>query len=231
VGSLEIPGLYTCDDLAVNGDRAYLSHEDGVIAVDIATPSTPAILGSWSENIMHSYLEVAGDNVYVSAYGWLLILDASEPTSITKVAEVALGGGPSGIAYEATPGGEYVYIGSHQGVPGNGVLHVFDVSNPAQPHEVGFYDLGDAEPRGLDVEGSVAFLSTGDQLWVIDLSIPALPQLMGQWDFGGGADTWRVQLNRGLAYVSGSAGMELLDACAIRLFADGFEIESTVFWD
>ncbi len=66
----------------------------------------------------------------------------------------------------------------------DGGLRVVDVSNPAQPREVGFYDTpGWAE--GVAVSGAYAYVADGDGLRVVDVSNPAQPREVGFYDTPG----------------------------------------------
>ncbi len=85
-----------------------------------------------------------------------------------------------------------------------------DVSNPAQPREVGFYDTpGRAE--GVAVSGAYAYVAdAGRGLRVVDVSNPAQPREVGSYDTPGWAEG--VAVSGAYAYVAdGEAGLRVVD--------------------
>ncbi len=92
------------------------------------------------------------------------------------------------------------YQSQQPGQPGTG-MGVYNISNPEEPRQIGFMDLGGEYSRGCHclwwVEGNYAHLSTGaadfqprnqkdDQFYmIVDVSDPTSPQEAGRWWFPG----------------------------------------------
>ena len=92
------------------------------------------------------------------------------------------------------------YQSLEPGQPGTG-MGVYNISNPEEPQQIGFMDLGGEYSRGCHclwwVEGNYAHLSTGapdfqprnqkdDQFYmIVDVSDPTSPQEAGRWWFPG----------------------------------------------
>ena len=92
------------------------------------------------------------------------------------------------------------YQSLEPGQPGTG-MGVYNISNPEEPRQIGFMDLGGEYSRGCHclwwVEGNYAHLSTGaadfqprnqkdDQFYmIVDVSDPTSPQETGRWWFPG----------------------------------------------
>ena len=92
------------------------------------------------------------------------------------------------------------YQSLEPGQPGTG-MGVYNISNPEEPRQIGFMDLGGEYSRGCHclwwVEGNYAHLSTGaadfqprnqkdDQFYmIVDVSDPTSPQEAGRWWFPG----------------------------------------------
>src|SRR6185295_18296666 len=90
--------------------------------------------------------------------------------------------------------------------------HVIDVTDPANPQEVGSYqNRFFGITRGVAVSGRYACLAAVDAgLLVIDVSDPASPQLAANHDRGG--FPYGVAVSRGYAYVAvADAGLQVID--------------------
>ncbi len=89
-------------------------------------------------------------------------------------------------------------------------LRVVDVSNPAQPREVGFYDTP-GSAQGVAVSGAYAYVADdGAGLRVVDVSNPAQPREVGFYDTPGWAEG--VAVSGAYAYVADyGAGLRVVD--------------------
>ena len=158
------------------------------------------------------------DIAYVSA-GGLWVVDVSDPMSPDVLGNIDTTNS-QGLDLE----GDRVYLAG-----GHDVLRVFDVSDPSQPQQVGFYDFGTFN-NDVAVRHGIAFVAA-DGLYVIDFSNPAVPNLIGWGDYPNGAEY--VEISDGIVYVTGESpyGLACFDACNMLVFADSFEIGSTIFWE
>ena len=106
---------------------------------------------------------------------------------------------------------------------------MIDVSVPASPIEVGFFEP--AQPvQGVAVINSHAYVAnTFDGLKVIDVSDPSSPVEVGSHNTPGDANDLTVVGD--YVYVADAdAGMEIFGACGIRIFFDDFESGDTLAW-
>jgi hypothetical protein len=113
--------------------------------------------------------------------------------------------GQIGDGCEVVLQSNYAYIA--QGYNG---LHIFDISNPADPKEVGFYDTP-GYACGLAVEGNYAYVADGESgLLVIDISNPSSPIEVGFCDIPSSAFSIAVAGN--YAYIiDGVSGLHIID--------------------
>ena len=121
---------------------------------------------------------------------------AIEPQFIARLA--------SGIPHDVALQGNYAYVAAQ------GALIIFDISNPSNPVQVGFYDTpGSAE--GVAVSGSYAYVADWDQgLRVIDISDPENPVEVGSRVTPGTA--YGVDVSGSYAYVADhGAGITVID--------------------
>lgn len=90
----------------------------------------------------------------------------------------------------------------------NGGLKIFDVSNPAKPNELAFFQTGGTGVHRFDFDGRYAYISpevegyVGNIVMIIDLNNPEKPEeigrwwLPGQWIAGGETPTWEGKRHR-----------------------------------
>ena len=93
-------------------------------------------------------------------------------------------------------------------VAGQAGLRVIDVSEPSNPHEVGFY-YTHGGARDVDVSGNYAYVAAMDSgLRVIDISDPTNPQEVGLYAAPGKSIS--VYVSDGYAYMaSGYGGLQI----------------------
>jgi len=103
-------------------------------------------------------------------------------------------------------------------VAGGGGLRVVDVSNPASPTEIGFYDTP-GWARGVAVSGSTAYVADYDGLRVVDVADPATPVGRGIYVTPGNANGVAVAGNT--AYVADGAGGLFILRITKRQITDG----------
>lgn len=133
----------------------------------------------------------------------LVILDATDPARPTQVGHVLLP-----VNRELSIGVRDIYVADSKAYVIDGSLWVVDVSDPAAPIVVGFYDMGgDAwrvvAARAPDLGGVYAYVVAGRQhdLQIVDVSIPDNPSGAGSYkDFPGGV--YDVAVTGDYAYVA-----------------------------
>ena len=127
----------------------------GFCVVDVSNPQTPKKVGAIESGA--EYVAVAGNYAYVT-YGEggkaLGVVDVSDPKRPKE-----LSGFGTWITGNVAVQGKYVYLAS-------GNLYVLDVSRPAEPKEVGFYDT-EQDPCNfawrVAVAGEYVFVAGGGE--------------------------------------------------------------------
>lgn len=155
--------------VAVNGHYAYVS-TGPIHKLDISDPTQPAAVERYSAPDPIDDLVIQGNFAYAfGRWGGLSLLSLDPLQHITSF---NMGGRDLYFA------GHYAYL-----VLGNR-LSILDVTNPAEPVEVGFYDTpGNAQH--ILVIGEYAYLADRLGLRVLDVSDPTIPVEIGFYYTGG----------------------------------------------
>lgn len=212
-------------DLLVQGEYAYIvGGVTGFHVVDVSNRGEPVKVGSYAMSGRLDFLSVyvSGSYAYVAAdpdgrvrpmdvSSSLRVLDVSNPASPFEVGSYAMPGRLDyHNIYESASYGVYV-SGSYAYVAADTLgMRVVDVSNPASPYEVSFYDT---PGRAFDVyvSGSYAYVADWDGgLRVLDVSSPASPFEVGSCATPDTAGS--VFVSGSHAYVTtGSSGLRVID--------------------
>lgn len=153
----EEPGPYV-RDVVVSGEYAYVKFgHHNLIALDISNPLNPTVTGEYSCDEYWGGMLVDEDWMCLVTEGGLRILD------IATMSEIGfyfydVPATLDGVAMQ----GQYVYVTS-----GNGDLYVVDVSDPANPTEVGSCTV-EGGGSSLVVVDEYAYLSNGNVVSVAD---------------------------------------------------------------
>ncbi len=138
---------------------------------------------SWNTDVVGRWIGgacvevVVKDSIaYCGVPGGVIVFDCGDPTSPVELASLALPGGASGKVLAIK--GQYLYVSD-----GYSGLRIVNISDPASPIEVGFYDT-ENYVQGVDVSGDYAFVGEhyAGGLRVIDVSNPAAPVAFGYGD-------------------------------------------------
>lgn len=193
VGACETPG--SAQGVALMGAYAYVVDGGGLGVVDISNPASPNEVGSYQVPEGAQLVTVVEGYAYI---GGLLVIDVSDLSDLSKVGTYAI------PVIDMAIEGDYAYAAA-----GESGLRVIDLSDPAQPDEVGFtYTAG--SPVSVAVAGSHAYVADGFSLAVIDVSDPAKPVEVGWYQTPG--DAQGVAVVGSFAYVAdGSSGLRVID--------------------
>jgi hypothetical protein len=183
--------------MVINEQYAYLTGYQCVDVIGVSRPSVPAFVALFPH---HEYAPVAADargylyclatyNGQGAGRHGMRILDASDPTHVTTVAELF----PDTDFAALAVSGDYAYA-AHVGAD----ILVLDISDPQLTHLVGVVGYG----SGIQTSGIAAapngyvYTSTqppasgpGSFLNVVDVSTPTAPALAAQLSF---PDTWSI---------------------------------------
>ena len=143
---------------------------------------------------------VVGTHMYCPAQndGKLDVFDVSNPSSPSLVNTVTGVGDPR----SSTASGNYLYLGSFTGPQ---ALKIFDISTPSSPSLVLTMPLPSSTlgPAGFAVQGNYLYVSTyGDIVYVIDITTPTAPAIIGELFISGANFSWSIALNGNNAFVS-----------------------------
>ncbi|MBI3553689.1 MAG: right-handed parallel beta-helix repeat-containing protein [Elusimicrobia bacterium] len=171
LGQISISGV---TNVKAGGNFAYATTGTGLTVVDATNPQIPTIAGSVSLGGTAAVdLAVRGTLVYVANGTNVNVVDVSTPSSPHSVATLSTGGSVQAVALSADL--SKLYIGDNLG------LKVASLANPSSPSIIGsvaFTGTMKAIAVG-GIESSLAFVSRGTQVSIVDVTIPATPVLKG----------------------------------------------------
>jgi hypothetical protein len=184
---------------------AYLTNEGVLMVADISDPEAPDVVGSIDLAYIGD-LAAAGGYVFVAGDDFIVV-DVTNPLQPHVEATVDLLG-----SEQLAVSGDFAYVSVFYPP----ALHVFDVSVPASPTEVGL--LPDTYGiTSIVVVGPYAYVPWYDSfgtppggLKVIDVSTPSAPFVAGSVDF---SDDYvgRVAVYHGYAYVATLDAFRVID--------------------
>jgi len=160
-----------CEDVAIDGDTAYLVAGASLIALDVSTPATPAVLGKLHLAGLCTEIVLSGDIVYLAcgAEG-VQIADVSAPTAMVH----RLSYNTSGHTHDIAVSGTTLYIAD-----GASGLRVLDVTDPENPGVDNVVPVGGAA-YAVAVSGTTAHVADDKGVVILDLSTPATPVELGR---------------------------------------------------
>ena len=187
----------------------------GILALDIDDPANPKEVGYLQappETLYIAFLAISGTTLYVCASDFLWVVDVSRPSQperITTFKDIR----PLRMAIS----GDYAYVND-----GNRQITVVDITEPHDLRVVGSLPMVSPKRLAFDLNGSVLYIATSQELHVIDISEPATPQVVNTFtatfeDDSGEASACYLRqftLSDGYAYVI-LAGEENLETIAV----------------
>ncbi len=174
-------GIYestgTVGDLRLAGRHAFAAMgEQGLGVFDTTDLRDLGLVGRLDTPGYAANLAVAGTTAIVGD-GWglnLRFVDISAPTAPRLLANFPAPGGGGDVEVQ----GSYAYV-----VDGGYGLRILDISDPAQPRQVGILTTLPDWPVGLAVAGNYAYVADGSKgLRVVQVSDPAAPTVVGFYD-------------------------------------------------
>ena len=220
-----VPVVDLNNGVAVSGSLVYLSSSStGLRIFDVADPSAPALLGAVHTPGAAGGVAVRGTHAYIaSGDRGLTVVNAADPahpavqgtlTTTEWIYDVAAGP-------RLDRPGEVVYLA------GAARFRIVDVTNPALPVELGYWDTAGVNLKAA-VQGAYLFLANAEfGMIVYDVSDPTSPQPVGNYLWSGASG---VAVDGKLAYltagdwpwkapgpaqpVAGNSGLRVLDISA-----------------
>lgn len=226
VATLTLGEIDYTASITVHGAVGYIAAgQTGLLIVDLANPAAPVLVGRStpvSEPLIQSDFAVAGTYAYMTTDLGLQVIDLSRPSLPTPVASIP------GHFDKIVVANQYAYVAdSGTALPNAHVLHVFDISNPAAPVEVG--SIGELNIGSLAVAGTTVYIGWSD-LTILDVSNPAMPRIRSQLDLPEFQFPNDIAVAGKYAYLSGDSGFRVVDVAnpdaptlAGSLQSQGFE--------
>jgi len=165
-------GVGFLSDMIVEGNHAYLvDYNAGLRVVDISDPTSPIVVGSLPMQALS--VDVSGDYAYLAAeFDGLVIVDISDPADPIQIASYNL---QSYRTEEVKVVDGYAYVGYEQspGFPRTRYMRVINVTNPATPIEVGYYETP-GELKDIAAENGFVYVADKFYFHILDCT-QALP--------------------------------------------------------
>jgi hypothetical protein len=200
-------------DLALQGDYAYIpTHSAGLSVVDISNPLDPVLVSTLGGFALAKAVELSGDLAYVADNaGGMMIVDISDPVNLVVQSELAIPGWINDIVVQE---GGYAFAANSY--PDRMGLELIDVSDPEDPHLVGFAE----EYYGcfqVSLGGEFVYSACGlAGLNIYDISNTSSAGALNFTDVPGGCVD--IDLNGNLALIAGgdsfgssTGGLQVLD--------------------
>jgi hypothetical protein len=201
LGSVDVG---TAAGIEVDGNYAYVVRRDTVGAlavVDVSDPASPVMVGFAPIGSVDCHVAVSNDHAYVAlldtGFHAVDIADKNNPDVLTTNRMYY----PMAVAIK----GGYAYVGDLAGVS------VMDLSDPAQPLLIRRIDLSFGYLRDICIDGDRLYAAGQEHIYVLDISTPANPQVLGL-SSELGANTYGIKVKNGYAYVANyTRGLTVLD--------------------
>ncbi len=151
------------DRVWVYGRYAFVGYgrEYDVYIVDISDPSNMTQLGYYHGHGVIYAVTATGDYMYCSDNDLTVIIDISDPSNPIYVNSVYGSRVSDAVLYEN------LLVLARNWTKG---IQLFDISDPINPVEVGYYEDTAGDPSGLSVSNSIAYMAEGCFLGIYDFS-------------------------------------------------------------
>lgn len=185
--------------VAISGKYAYFAYgTDGLRILDISDPSNPRAVGQYDPGSVYT-VEVSGKYAYIHASTGFQILDISNPSSITLLSTMGLGG----LGRQIAISGKYAYL-----CRTSNSMAIIDISNPSLPRLATTYAGGN--PVGISISGKYAYVAdNANGLTILDVSNPEAPSYVSSYAPGGNANS--VYVSGGNVYISIAGNLNIID--------------------
>lgn len=195
-----------------------------LVVVDIANPANPQILNVLPtvkslDIVHHAGLLLVADEA-LGDPGGLRLFQLAQPHLPSLVGHYQGCDSAAGVAAQ----GSVAFVACH-----DGSLHVVDLTNPANPQQLGVYSDPSVIGQGSDVvvEGTTVVFAQGTLLHRLQVANPSSPQLAERLELG--VSPRRVEKTpQGQVWLAaGTAGVYRVE---LGVFEDGFESGDTSTW-
>ena len=222
LGSLNLAGAVAADAVAVSGTLAYVgrltSSQQDFVVIDVSSSTNPILKGGYENGDTVTAVALSGTYAYLGGTAntvEIRVLNVSSSTNPTSVTTINLSG--NGNTTGLYVSGTRLYV-TRDAASKSPTFHVFDISNPAAPTELGSLNLGDGAGGSVISIGGTpyAFIAgrlSNQEFQVVNASSPAAMLVGGSVNIGGTEDMKRTAVSGTTAY-----GGSLLRATAGEFF-------------
>jgi len=168
----------------------------GLFVLDVSIPTAPTVVHQYPVHYFVNDILLRNNQIYLAATDGLRILDRATLTDI--------GYFPTAISLRnVVVQGKYAYLASDEG------LHSVDISDLANPTEIGFLDITrDSSLVNIAVAGNYLYWPVGTNgVRILDISTPEAPIVVEVYSMPGEARSVAVDSN--YAYVAHSKGVSI----------------------
>ncbi len=163
------------NNIDIMGNTAFVSSgQSGVRVFDIGDPDNLVETGAYTQTLtkVEDILGYVNDHIYVQVEGsGTHIFDVSNPQTPTEVGTDSLD--------QMLVTGNLAFMRAYN--PSG--IRVMDMSDPVNPNEIGFFPTP-FSPDDLAGEGNKIIVASDYELWIIDITNPATPTLLGMYQSG-----------------------------------------------
>lgn len=184
--------------VSVRGTKAYVvsdpssSGTDDFFIIDVSDPTQKPlpILSEFSTSYGLTDVRAVGNYAYVaadSAAFQLLVIDVSDPTTLNaskiKAKRDTTATGDTAVGNTLAYANKKIYLGLTKSSTGGPEFHIFDVSTPTNPVEVGPGYFVGAAVNHIEVKNNIAYLTTAadNEIIALDVSNPNSPTFVGAY--------------------------------------------------
>lgn len=185
-------------DVAIQSPYAYLAEKEGLRILDVSDPAAPRLIRFLYTSAIPIRISVSGRYAAVSYdfSGLIEIYDVTQPSNPVSLSQINVPGMIGGVWLSGSLLFAVNGVTSDQSLHG---LRIFDLSNPRAPSQIGFVNL--FAPVDLAIANNYAYvIDTFDRLFIVDISNPAAPRLVGQGIFSTGLNN-KIRVAGQVAYV------------------------------
>jgi hypothetical protein len=152
-------------DVQVSGSYVYIATydfgggENGIEILDITNPSNPSFASNINlgDEVSICEITIKQDNIYVSVFDELIIIDITNPFSPQIIAEYDEIEPLFGI----TKDDNFIYVTSPFNTLYNNCIWILNVENPASPNIAGYY-FNEGDAQGIEIRDNYAYIANGD---------------------------------------------------------------------
>ena len=214
VGSYNAAGNSDANGVFAVGTTVYLvrttqAADPEFIILDVATPATPALLGTLQLTDTGNEVFVQGTAAYVASNSntqELQVVNVANPAAPVQVASINVAGNSNALTIAGTANQLFVGQGSE--------LHVVSTASPLAPVLLGSLNVGGiVNDLSLTLGSGNTYVFTATaaaaaELQVVDVSVPATPVLVGSYNALGALNGIAYDATTDRAYAVGAANAQ-----------------------